>query len=225
MTHTQHRADHQLETAIIDELAWTPSVDAQEIGVAVSDGAVTLSGNVGTYPEKEEAFRAATRVHGVTVLADDIAVRHARSIPQDDDLAREAAIIFDRHTVVVPQGAVQAEVEDHVVTLRGMVGWQFQREAARHAVAMLPGVTAVRNLITLKEPLAMSSPSDTMGRITAALERHAPSGGQHVKVGVAGNEVTLSGTVASSAERRAAEQAAWFAPGVVVVDNQLTLSS
>ena len=50
---------HELEAAITDELAWTPSVDAREIGVTVTDGAATLSGNVGTYPELEEALRAA----------------------------------------------------------------------------------------------------------------------------------------------------------------------
>ncbi|GAA1965341.1 BON domain-containing protein [Amycolatopsis minnesotensis] len=223
MTQIQHRADHELETAITDELAWTPSIDAQEIGVTVTGGEATLSGSVGTYPEKEETLRATTRVHGVTVTVDDIVVRSNGNAPDDADLAREAAIIFDRRTVVVPKGAVQVEVEDHVVALRGSVDWQYQREAARNAVAVLPGVTGVRNLITLTASAVIPA-AETQAKIITALERHSPVGAQHVQVGVAGNEVTLSGAVASSAERRAAEQAAWFAPGVAAVDNQLTLT-
>jgi osmotically-inducible protein OsmY len=223
MTQTQHRADHELEGAITDELAWTPSVDAREIGVTVTDGAATLSGNVGTYPELEEALRAATRVHGITVTADEIVVRHAADAPADDDLAREAAIVFDRRTVVVPPGSVQVEVTDHVITLRGTVDWQFQREAARHAMATLPGVSGIRNLITLNAA-TLVPPAETQGRIKAALRRHAASEAQHIEVDVTGNHVTLSGTVSSSAERRAAEQAAWFAAGVTAVDNQVTLS-
>ena len=224
MTATHHRADHQLETSIIDELAWTPSVNAQDIGVAVIDGAATLTGSVETYPQKQEALRAATRVHGVTVTADQIVVQHKQDMPDDDALAREAAIVFDRRTVVVPRGSVQVAVKDHVVTLRGTVDWQYQREAARHAVAMLPGVSGIRNLISLK-PSKVVSPAETQGRIAAALRRHTATDAQHVEVDVTGSQVTLSGTVTTSAERQAAEQAAWFAAGVTAVDNQLALTS
>ncbi|MEV7037531.1 BON domain-containing protein [Amycolatopsis sp. NPDC051061] len=223
MTQTQHRADHELERAITDELAWTPSVNAEEIGVTVTDGAATLSGNVGTYPELEEALRAATRVYGITVTADEIVVRHAADAPADADLAREAAIVFDRRTVVVPKGSVRVDVTDQVITLRGTVDWQFQREAARHAMAALPGVSGIRNLITLNTA-TLVPPAETQGRIKAALRRHAASDAPHVEVGVSGSHVTLSGTVSSSAERRAVEQTAWFAAGVTAVDNQVTLA-
>ena len=83
------------------------------------------------------------------MTADEIVVRLAADAPSDDDLAREAAIVFDRRSVVVPKRSVRVEVTDHVITLRGTVDWQFQREAARHAMATLPGVSGIRNLITL----------------------------------------------------------------------------
>ncbi|MFF1612331.1 BON domain-containing protein [Amycolatopsis sp. NPDC058278] len=54
--------------------------------------------------------------------------------------------------------------------------------------------------------------------------RHARTEAPHIDVHVTGSHVTLSGTVSSSAERRAAEQTAWFAAGVTAVDNQVTLS-
>lgn len=223
MTEIQHRPDHQLKTAVTDELAWTPSVNAEEIGVTVANGVVTLSGHVGTYPEKEEALRAAARVHGVTATADKILVRHGQGAPDDADLAREAMIVFDRRTVVVPKDSVQVDVRDRVVTLRGSVDWHYQREAARRAVAALPGISGVRNLITLRHSTAVS-PADTKAGISAALARHAPGFAQHVEVGFDDGQVTLTGAVLTPAERRSAEQTAWFAPGVTSVDNQVKLS-
>ncbi|MBE1496091.1 osmotically-inducible protein OsmY [Amycolatopsis lexingtonensis] len=223
MTEIQHRPDHHLKTAVTDELAWTPSVNAEGIGVTVSGGVATLSGHVGTYPEKEEALRAATRVQGVTTTADKILVRHGHDVPVDADLAREAMTVFDRHTVVVPKDSVQVDVRDRVVTLRGSVDWHYQREAARRAVAVLPGISGVRNLITLRPSPGVSA-AEAKAQIIAALARHAPGFAQHVEVGVDDGQVTLTGQVLTPAERRSAEQTAWFGPGVTAVDNQVKLS-
>jgi osmotically-inducible protein OsmY len=41
--------DKQLRQNVIDELEFEPSVDAANIGVAASDGVVTLSGHVSSY--------------------------------------------------------------------------------------------------------------------------------------------------------------------------------
>ncbi|ADJ47330.1 osmotically inducible periplasmic protein OsmY [Amycolatopsis mediterranei S699] len=223
MTELQHRPDHHLKTAVTDELAWTPSVNAEGIGVTVSGGVATLSGHVGTYPEKEEALRAATRVQGVTTTVDKIIVRHGHDVPADADLARDAMTVFDRHTVLVPKDSVQVDVRDRVITLRGSVDWHHQREAARRAVAVLPGINGVRNLITLR-PSPGVTPAETKARIIAALARHAPGFAQHVEVGIDDGQVTLTGQVLTPAERRSAEQTAWFAPDVTAVDNQVKLS-
>src|SRR3569833_202522 len=149
MTQMQLRPDHHLKTAATDELALTPSDNTEEIGVTVASGIATLSGHVGTYPEKEAALRAATRVHGATSAVDRHLVRHGHGAPEDVDLAREAMIVFDRRTVLVPKDAVQVDVRVRVFTLRGSVDWHHQREAARHAVAAFPGSGGVRILFTL----------------------------------------------------------------------------
>lgn len=223
MTSLQRKTDHQLKTSIADELAWTPSVTADRIGVALADGAVTLSGQVPTYPEKEAALRAAMRVGGMTAVADEIVVRHAGGVLDDVDIAREAAIAFDR-TVVVPSGSVKATVHDHVITLSGTVDWQYQREAAWRAVAALPGVSGVRDTISLR-PSVVVSPAQAKEKITAALMRNAQLDAQHIQVDVTGSEIRLAGTVSSWAERRQAEYTAWFAPGVTHVYNQLRVTS
>ncbi|MDO9106727.1 MAG: BON domain-containing protein [Methylovulum sp.] len=68
------KTDTQLQTDIIDELNFEPSINAAQIGVLVNDGIVTLSGCVHTYSEKWNAERAALRVAGMKPLAVELEV-------------------------------------------------------------------------------------------------------------------------------------------------------
>jgi len=83
------KTDTQLQSDVIAELAWEPSIHSEEIGVEAKDGVVTLAGHVGTYSEKLAAERAAMHVVGVKALAVEIDVRlvghNART---DGDIAR-----------------------------------------------------------------------------------------------------------------------------------------
>jgi len=184
MTQALKSSDHQLKSAITDELCWAPRVNADQIGVAVTDGAVTLSGQVYTYPEKQAAVRAARRVRGATAVADEIVVQHEFGEMQDADIARAAGLAFDR-TVVVPAGSVTATVHNHVITLAGTVDWQYQREEAQRAVATLPGVRGLHNTIAVA-PEAVVSPAEAKTEIMAALRRNAQVDADRIEVAVTG---------------------------------------
>ena len=222
MTTTQHLTDHQLKDAITAELGWLPSVTADRIGISINHGAVTLAGQVQTYPEKDAAVRAAFRVHGVTAVADELEVHNDWAPRQDTDIAREAGDLLER-TVFAPSGAVKAEVSDHIVHLTGSVTWNYQREAIQRAVAALPGVHGVRDTITLKPKVTLSA-ADAKAKIGSALRRNAGLDADRIHVDVTGSKITLTGNVSSWAEHRQAGYAAWGAPGVVHVDNQLHVS-
>ncbi len=222
MTMTQQTKDHDLKDALEHELSWASEVDSDRIGVAINDGAVTLSGQVESYPEKTAAVRAVLRVRGVTAIADEIVVRH-RFVREDADIAREAAAAL-RTTVVVPIDSVTAAVHDHEITLAGEVAWQHQRAAAERAVAAIRGVTAVRNSIKLTPQQPMVASADAQANVTAALLRNARLEAQHVDVTVNGTEIRLTGHVGSWAERHQAEYAAWCTPGVTHVDNLIGIT-
>lgn len=226
MTTTQNSRDHELKHALEAELDWTPAVDATRIGVAVNDGAVSLFGDVSSYPQKEAAVEAAMRIHGVVAVADEIVVhsRWGAGTRDDIDIATEAASTLNR-SVLIPKEAVQARVQDGVVTLTGEVAWQYERAAIHHAVSVLTGVVLVRNDITLAPTATMMSPSDARTHITAALLRNARLNSERVEIDVVGTEVTLTGTVSSWQERRQADEAAWAVPGVTAVDNRLRLNA
>jgi len=210
--------DTELKQAVTDELRWLPYLNSAKIGVAVNDGAVMLSGEVDSYPEKLQAEHAAMRVRGVTAIAEELTVRGKWQGAGDQDIAREATDALAR-AVNVPDGAVTATVHEHVITLSGHVPWDYQRESAARAVRYLKGVTGVNNAIFVKPTV---SASGIRTAISAALVRSAEVDGRAVTVHAGDDgKVRLEGTVHSWHEREVAQRSAWFAPGVTAVVNDL----
>jgi len=79
-----------------------------------------------------------------------------------------------------------------VITLTGAVEWQYQRDAAHDAVASLPGLVGINNLILLQPPITVS-PEKAKSNITAALVRNARVDARRIRVDVTGSQVTLTG--------------------------------
>ncbi len=139
--------DKDLRRDVLDELDFDPSLDAGDIGVAVSEGVVTLTGHVGSYAEKVEAERAVRRVRGVRAIAQEIEVRYADEKKiADDQIAARALAIID-WSVHLPKQAIQVKVAGGWVTLTGTVDWQYQMAGAEAAVRKLSGVHGVTNLV------------------------------------------------------------------------------
>jgi osmotically-inducible protein OsmY len=215
------KTDAQLQQDVIAELKWEPSVNAAQIGVEVKAGVVTLAGHVGSYTEKWKAESAAQRVAGVKGLAIEMDVRlEGTSKRTDADIAESADNIL-QWTTNLPADSVKVMVEGGWVTLSGQVDWEYQKRSATGTVRDLLGVRGVSNQIIIK-PIASSSA--VKADIEAALKRRAHDDAQNIQVSVAGNAVTLTGTVHSWSEREMAAQSAWGTPGVHSVDDNLTVS-
>jgi len=211
--------DLATKNAVIDELEWTPDVDAAGIGVAVERGAVTLSGEVDDYAERIAARHAALRVRGVSAVLDSMTVHPKSATPVTEaDIAKEVerALLW---AVNVPD-TVKAEIVGHHVTLVGEVRWDYQRQMAQRVVRNLRGVHSVSNMITLS---ARPSASDAHERIKNALLRNAQLDANHIAVVVTGTKAILTGHVRSWAEREQAGLAAWSSPHVTDVVNRLVV--
>jgi osmotically-inducible protein OsmY len=217
-TATMTRTDREIQTDVLAELRWDYSIQANEIGVAVKDGVVTLTGTVDTYLKKWKAEEAAHRVHGVVAVANDINVRTIGE-RTDTDIA-VAAVHALKWNSSVPADKIQVTVDKGWVTLKGEVEWQFQKLEAERAVRGLWGAKGVSNLIVVK-PVA--SPNDLKKKIEDALIRTAQVDASNITVEVHGSKAILKGRVRSWAERQEAERQAWLAPGITSVDNQITL--
>ncbi len=214
------RTDSELHKHVVDELAFEPSVNMEEISVAVKDGIVTLSGSVPNYFEKWAAETAVKRVHGVEGVAEELRVKFVPDFKYTDTDIATAARHAIKWGIVVPEEQVQIKVENGWITLEGHVEWQYQRQNVHNAVAYLRGVTGVTNLIALRHSV---TPTDIREKIELALKRSAELEANHVQVTVDGGSVTLKGHLPTFGERDAANHAAWSAKGVTSVNNQILI--
>lgn len=215
--HTQEvKTDAALKQDVLDELAWEPRIDESRLGVEVRQGIITLTGHVNSHAEKLAARRAILRIAGVRAVALDVVVELPETQRRSDSDIASAASMALRWHVTVPRDAIKLSVEDGVITLTGEVAAPYQREAAEKAVRTLVGVKAVEDRILVKPNVL---PKDVKSRIVAALHRQAQVDAQRISVSIDDHKVTLSGTVASWEERKAAMRAALAAPGIIhVVD-------
>jgi osmotically-inducible protein OsmY len=215
-------SDLELKKAVESELTYEPSINAAEIGVAVKDGIVTLSGHVPSYWEKIAAERAAERVAGVKALVNDLEVKLPSSSERtDEDIAR-AALNALEWSVLVPPNRIKVRVSKGWVTLEGNADWQFQKSAAEKAVRKLIGVKGVSNLVSVKPRV---SSIEVKSEIENALKRSAELDAEQIRVEAEGDRVILKGTVHSWFEREEAEKAAWRAPGVREVEDDLVVAA
>lgn len=209
--------DTELRRDVEQELEWEPAADERNLGVNVARGVVTLSGDVNSYLDKWNAERAVERVRGVRGIANEIRVLPVGE--RSDSEIATAALNVLRWDALVPEG-IAVRVEDGWVTLVGDVEWDYQRRAAEHAVRRVLGVLGVTNQISLKPQV---SAHDLKHRIEHSPARQAILDSDAITVEADGGDVTLRGAVGTWAERRAAEYAAWAAPGVQHVHNDLTV--
>jgi osmotically-inducible protein OsmY len=216
------RTDHELRLDVIAELEWQASLQNEEIGVAVKDGVVTLSGTVSSYARKYEAEKAAEKVIGVKAVALDLTVKVNNPFIRTDSQIAHAAVQALKWDIDVPDEKIKVRVENGHLLLDGEVEWQYQREAAARAVRYLYGVKSVSNLIGVK-PLKVS-PVDVSKKIKDAFKRSADVDSSKISVESRDGTVVLKGSVRSWAERRDAENAAWSAPGVMQVDDRLAVT-
>ncbi len=214
------KTDAIIQNNVISELKWEPSIDASKIGVTVQDGVVTLSGYVNTVVEKMAAERAAKRVSGVEAIAEEIKVKLPQSYERDDADIAEAAANALEWNVLVPHDKIKVQVENGMVILTGEVEKAYQRDAAHNAVCCLMGVNGVTNQISISSSV---SPVGIKTKIKNAMKRHSAIDARDLIVETVGSKVILSGSVHSWIDKQEAGSAAWAAPGVTDVENNIVV--
>lgn len=216
------KTDAELKKDVEAELNYEPSVNATHIGVIVKAGVVTLTGHVGSYTERWRAEEAAKRVYGVAAIANELEVKlPGTSERSDEDLAAACAAAL-KGIYSIPADKVKVVVSKGHAELIGEVEWHYQKTAAEVAIRDITGIRGITNNITVKPRV---SPTDVKQKIEEALKRSAELDARRISVDTSDGTVILRGSVRAWVERQEAEQAAWAAPGVTAVQNEIRIAS
>ncbi|AWM92798.1 ornithine aminotransferase [Pseudomonas sp. 31-12] len=213
--------DLSLRNAILDELEFQPEIDAANIGVAVDNGVVTLSGHVSSYAQKIRAERAVKSLKGVRAVAEEIQVRPEKGAGTADDTIASRALKIINWSSDVPDGDIKIVVQNGWVALEGEVDWQYQKETVEWAVRKLSGVVGIDNRLTLRSRV---DAGNIQRCIEDALKRSAEIDAEGIHVKVQGDVVILEGRVHLWRQRQVAERAAWSVPGVKEVIDHILLA-
>ena len=214
------RSDYEIKEDVLAQLLWERNITETEIGIIVENGVVTLSGVVDSYTKKLAAEKAAKKVDGVKAVALDIEVKYGTDYKKTDKEIAKAVINALQWNISVPDDKITIKVEDGWVYLSGELKWFYQKDAAKKAVENLLGVKGVINSIQIKQAV---EPTNIKDRISKAFDRSAEVNAKNITVSVDGHTVTLRGTVNSIAEKDEAQRAAYLAPGVYEVKNELVV--
>jgi osmotically-inducible protein OsmY len=210
-----------LTADVSDELFWDPKLDSTAIAVSADDGKITMRGTVGSLREKREAKKAAERVFGVISVDNKLQVRLLNDDRRADaDLRGDVlqALMLDS---LIPK-TVDAKVDDGFVTLTGTANWQYQRDEAEFVASNIVGALDVYDEIDLVYPTP--SAGDVKDSIKKAFKRNAALDAGDLHISTDNGTVTVKGTVSSWAEHDEAIGAAWAAPGVSSVRDQMTVA-
>ncbi|HET7251465.1 MAG TPA: BON domain-containing protein [Gemmatimonadales bacterium] len=209
----------ELQHDVWDELRAEPALEGclADLAVYVTGREVTLIGAVRRYPQKATAGRAASRVPGAARLVNSIRVEILPLERRADHIIAEEVQRVLGWDTTIPPDRILVSVREGRVTLRGEVDREHQRTAAEQAVEPLIGITALRNEIAVR-PMFVTG--NLQPQVVAAIRRLRA---QHVRVETHGGTVSLHGRVASLADRESIDRAVREIPGVVMVEDGLTI--
>lgn len=215
------RMDRQIRQSVISQLEWDPTVEAEDISVAVEDGEVTLTGAVASRSEKIAALEAARQVEGVRWVEDDLEIAEPVGIDQDWAIKSSIRSLLEINPSVDASDII-IRVEDGLVTLDGTVSSFWRKIRAEDTAANVPGVLRVTNELAVV-PTDSVSDQRIAQEVTDAVDRSAAVSIDNVDVRVRDGVVMLSGVVSDRAAVDAAFDAARYTQGVVNVENFLTV--
>jgi osmotically-inducible protein OsmY len=221
------RFDTDIAQDVRHRIVNSAAIVSNNITVVSIDGRVTLSGEVSSWAEKEEAGLLASEVRGVTGVNNDLLVKY-KSKRSDEEIKRDAVAALNRD-VYLTGLPIDVSVKKGVVTLQGEVGNYYEKDRAEDEMSWLANVRGVKNDLKLKwreyrgirENIPFPTDSELLLAVRAELDQDSRVNASNILVTASLGYVTLTGSVATHYQKRIAGADARDVVGVGWVSNNL----
>ncbi len=138
------RSDDEIAERALNILRWSTGL-GDTIKVVVENGWVKLNGEVDYYYQKQAAERAIRQLSGVIAVSNLVTIKPS---VRPSDVKERIGKALQRSAELDAAG-IKVDVAGSTVTLSGRVKAWHERKLAEDAAWAIPGVTAVRDNITL----------------------------------------------------------------------------
>ena len=223
------RSDLEIKQEIQRRLEFNTLIDEGLIDISVEDGAVKLTGAVGSAAEKRRAYNDSW-VAGVKSVDDselqvkwwakDEMQRKSRYPDVADEEIRKAiedALLYDPRVLSFKP---KVEVDNGIVTLTGSVDGLRAKNAAEQDAKNTVGVFRVKNKLKVRPDMILED-EEISDEVSGALRLDPIVEKYDIKVTTVNGKVYLNGRVDSFYEKARAEDVASRQPGVIEVQNNL----
>lgn len=222
-----YQLDTDIANAVRRRILNSSVIESQGLYVTCKAGVVSLSGNVNSYAEKQQAGLLASEVSGVKEVKNNIFTKWT-STRSDQEIKGDAVAALERDVYLTGM-PITVTVKDAVVTLTGSVGNSYERNRAYNDVRWISNVKRVDNELVIKwyeehgvrEAKKTPSDSDLKATVRKALDQDSRVNASDITLRVSYGHVTLDGSVYSHYQRDIAERDVKNVVGVAWVTNNL----
>jgi osmotically-inducible protein OsmY len=141
-------SDESIAARAADLIDWDVTIPRGLVRVAVHDGVVTLTGEVGAQHVRDAAERCVRNLHGAKDVLNQITVK---ATVVSADIERRIREALDRQADLEAKG-IEVSIHGDKVKISGTVKAAFERAIIERAVWAAPGVRAVEDLVTVERP-------------------------------------------------------------------------
>ncbi|MBD3226593.1 MAG: BON domain-containing protein [Candidatus Lokiarchaeota archaeon] len=217
------KTQEQIKKDVVDTLYWDARVDASNIKVSMEDeNSVKLEGTVPSYSARSSAVRDAWMVSDVNFVKNEIDVEYPPELKlTDEDIKSniESKLLWSSS---IDSSKIDVSVTGGIITIEGAVDSYWKKLHAENLASEVAGVLSIDNKITVV-PTEDFLDKTVAEDIVEAMDRNFNINVNKVNVKVKNGVITLTGTVSSWTEYRAAMNCAENTPGVIDIKDKIKI--